>query len=284
MFIFHRIKPIFVSFKRVDQFSPEAVQKYDDARKKAEKDGIRVRALMLCHPHNPLGQCYPKDTIIALMKFCNEHKIHMLADEVYSQSVHEVPDKAAIKFVSVLSFESSEHINPNYLHFQYGMSKDLACGGFRLGVFHTRNKELMRAMNSITQFHWSGMVDERIAITMLEDEQWMEKFLDTSRKKLAVGNKLMRQLMDDAGIKYFHGSNAGFFFWVDLSLWLKEEDGKDGWEREEVLMKKLLNNKVFILNGGSQAAEEPGFSRVVFSHDERTLREGFRRLLKTLKE
>ena len=49
-------------------------------------------------------------------------------------------------------------------------------------------------------------------------------------------------------------------------------------------MKKLLNNKVFILNGGSQAAEEPGFFRVVFSHDERTLQEGFRRLLKTLKE
>jgi 1-aminocyclopropane-1-carboxylate synthase len=111
MFIFHRIKPIFVSFNRVDQFSPEAVQKYDDARKKAEMDGIRVRALMLCHPHNPLGQCYPKDTIIALMRFCNEHKIHMLADEVYSQSVYEVPDKAAIKFVSVLSFDSSEHID-----------------------------------------------------------------------------------------------------------------------------------------------------------------------------
>ena len=57
--------------------------------------------------------------------------------EVYPQSVYEVPDKAAIKFVSVLSFGSSEHIDPNYLHFQYGMSKDLACGGLRLGVFHT---------------------------------------------------------------------------------------------------------------------------------------------------
>ena len=109
----------------------------------------------------------------------------MLADEVYSQSVYEVPDKAAIKFASVLSFDSSEYIDPNYLHFLYGMSKDLACGGLRLGVFHTRNKELMRVMNSITQFHWPGMADERIAITMLEDEQWMEKFLDTSRKKLA---------------------------------------------------------------------------------------------------
>ena len=75
----------------------------------------------------------------------------------------------------------------------------------------------MRAMNSITQFHWLGMANERIAITMLEDEQWMEKFLDTSRKKLAASNKVMRQLMDDAGIKCSHGSNAGFFFWADLS-------------------------------------------------------------------
>ena len=52
---------------------------------------------------------------------------------------------------------------------------------------------------------------------MLEDEQWMEKFLDTSRKKLAASNKLMKQLMDNAGIKCSHGSNAGFFFWADLS-------------------------------------------------------------------
>ena len=50
----------------------------------------------------------------------------------------------------------------------------------------------MRAISSITQFHWLGIADERIAITILEDKQWMEKFLDTSRKKLAASNKLMR--------------------------------------------------------------------------------------------
>ncbi|OCL13814.1 1-aminocyclopropane-1-carboxylate synthase 1 [Glonium stellatum] len=279
-----KIKPVFVSSNGVDQFSPEVAHTYEDALEKAKKDGIRIRALMLCNPHNPLGQCYPKDTIIALMRFCNEHQIHMLADEVYAQSVYETPNKAATQFVSILSFDSSEYIDPNYLHFLYGMSKDLACGGLRLGVLHTRNKELMRAMSSITQFHWAGMADERIAIMMLEDEQWIKKFLETSRQKLAASSRLVRQLMDDAGIRYSHNSNAGFFLWVDLSPWLKEKDGEDGWKMEEVLTRKMLNNKVFILNGGAQAAEEPGFFRLVFSHDEKTLRKGFERLLKTLKE
>lgn len=269
-------------FHETDQFSPDAVKCFDEARKKAEESGTRIRALMLCHPHNPLGRCYPKDTIIELMKFCNQNRIHLLADEVYSQSVYDVPEESAEPFISVLSLNYSEYIDPDYLHFQYGMAKDLACGGLRMGVVWSKNKDLMRAMGSISQFHWSGTMDERIAVTMLEDEIWLDEFLQRSRKLLAHSNKLTRILMDQAGIKYSKGSNAGFFFWVDLSPWLKQEDGEDDWEREEKLAKRMLTNKVFLSSGKAQASESAGYFRLVFSRDEVTMREGFSRLLKAL--
>lgn len=114
------MRAVFTEFGDVDQFSPEAALKYEQALEDAEKKGIHVRALMLCNPHNPLGQCYPKETIIALMKLCDKYKIHLLCDEIYATSVYDVPDESAVKFTSALSFDTSRYINSDYLHVLYG--------------------------------------------------------------------------------------------------------------------------------------------------------------------
>lgn len=42
----------------VDLFSHASVDKYAAAVRKAESQGINVRALWLCNPHNPLGISY----------------------------------------------------------------------------------------------------------------------------------------------------------------------------------------------------------------------------------
>ena len=118
------MKPVFTDFDDVDQFSPQAAEKYEEALVKAEEAGTHIRALMLCNPHNPLGQCYPKDTIIALMKLCNKYKIHLLCDEIYAASVYDVSDKNAVKFTSALSFETSPYISSDYLHVLYGRIPD----------------------------------------------------------------------------------------------------------------------------------------------------------------
>ena len=112
--------PIYADFDGVDQFSPKAAEKYEEAMLNAERNGTHVRAMMLCNPHNPLGQCYPKDTVIAIMKLCDKYKIHLLSDEIYASSVYEVPDKNAMKFTSALSFDTSPYISKEYLHIVYG--------------------------------------------------------------------------------------------------------------------------------------------------------------------
>ena len=116
-----RVKSVFADFDGVDQFSTDCVKKYEEALLNAESQGTKVRALMLCNPHNPLGQCYPKDTIIALMKFCEKYRLHLLCDEIYASSVYDVPDKEAVPFTSFLSFDHSKYINPDYIHLLYGI-------------------------------------------------------------------------------------------------------------------------------------------------------------------
>jgi aspartate/methionine/tyrosine aminotransferase len=48
--------PIPVSLKGLDPFSKEAVVRYEEELLEAKKRGVRVRVLVLCTPHNPLGQ------------------------------------------------------------------------------------------------------------------------------------------------------------------------------------------------------------------------------------
>ncbi|KAL9057920.1 MAG: hypothetical protein Q9162_002047 [Coniocarpon cinnabarinum] len=271
-----RIKPVFVDFDGVDQFSPEAAAKYEEALLNAEKQGIK--------PHNPLGQCYPKETIIALMKLCFKYQVHLLSDEIYATSVYEVPDKNAVPFTSVLSFDSSPYISPDYCHMIYGLSKDFAGGGLRIGCIYLRNEELNRAMSAISQFHWSGGPSQEIATTILEDEDFLDRYQRLAKERLASRNKMARRYLDTAGIRYHQGANAGFFLWVDLRPFLPPLDPgmSSEWEREQALAKRMIDHKVFLTNGEGLSAEEPGFFRIIFSHDEETIRVGFKRLFEAL--
>lgn len=48
-------KLVYASFGHVDQFSTQAIQRYKQALEEAERGGIKIKALVLTNPHNPLG-------------------------------------------------------------------------------------------------------------------------------------------------------------------------------------------------------------------------------------
>lgn len=201
-------------------------------------------------------------------------------DEIYALSVFDVPDSKATKFHSISTFDTDQYIHADYVHLMYGMSKDTAAGGIRSGCLYTRNADLRQAMEAMSIFHWAGNLSEKVAIAMLEDTKWMDDFLDLSRERLSHRNILVRKMLEEEGIKYAPGANAGFFLWLDLRDYLPEvEDSKDseGWDREEALTNWLLQNKVYLTNGKSLSAEEPGWYRLIFSQKEKVVKEGVRR-------
>lgn len=282
-----QVKCVFTAFGDVDQFSPACVVKYEQALQDAENGGTKVRALLLCNPHNPLGKCYPKETIIALMQFCQHHSIHLIADEIYALSIFDIDDPDALPFTSVLSFDTTPYIDTNLLHVLYGFSKDFASGGLRLGCIYTRNEALMDAIGAITQFAWSGSMNETLAILMLEDKAWLAGFVKESQTALAKRNLLVRHKLEEHDIPYYKGANAGFFLWIDLGKWLptKDANGKaieDQWDREAELVRRMGEKKVYFTDGKSLCAEEAGWFRVIFSQETAVIDEGFKRLLEVL--
>ena len=285
------VKCVYAAFNGEDQFSPEgAVKGYENALQEAEADGTKIRALIVCHPHNPLGQSYRPETLIALMQFCEKHAIHLISDEIYALSTYTIntPESASsssplVPFQSILTIpNSATYINPARLHILYGMSKDLAGGGLRIGTLYTRNSELWRCLSAMNQFHWIPGPADAIATAMLEDEAWLDGFLAQSKQKLGEASTLTRQLLRDKDISFWEAGRAGFFLWVDMRAWLAGTGKEDPWEAERELNDRFVNCGVFLNAGEGMRAEEAGWFRVVFSYDEETLREGLRRIFKAL--
>lgn len=129
------------------------MNRYEEALVASKKDGVCIRGLILCHPHNPLGRCYPQETLIKFMQLCSKYEIHLICDEVYALSVYEVSDPEAFKFESTLSLETESYISSSYFHLLYGMSKDMAASGVRLGCIYTRKKALLRVLSALSVFH-----------------------------------------------------------------------------------------------------------------------------------
>lgn len=141
---------IYTPFHGDDPFSVQAVDRYEHTFLQArDEKGVSIKALLICNPHNPLGRCYPRETLEALLRFCQKYQIHLISDEIYAISVYEDDDSAS-GFVSILSIDPTElGVDPTLIHVLYGMSKDFAAAGLRLGCLISQNQKFMQAALSI---------------------------------------------------------------------------------------------------------------------------------------
>lgn len=261
------------------QFSPACVDAFEAGYEAAKARGVNIRALIICNPHNPLGQCYPRDTLIGLLKLCSRKRIHLISDEIYALSVYSRDDRTPETFTSVRAINFSGIIGPNQVHVLYGMSKDFGAGGMRLGCMISQNSEFIDAVRSICRFASPSQFSMEIAASFLEDQEHVRSFLEKSHLRLLQHRLLAESLLSEAGIPFHDKGNAGLFIWLNLSAFLpvKGSNG-DGWWAQRLLSERLEQAGVSMSTGESYRAPEPGMFRLIFSLDEPSLREGIRRI------
>jgi aspartate/methionine/tyrosine aminotransferase len=280
-----RVSPVFVTFEGTDPFSMEAVALYEEAIKNAQESGTKIRAILICNPHNPLGRCYETEVLIGYMKLCQKYSIHLLTDEVYALSVYQTPQAEAVQFQSVLTIDTKKYIHPTLLHVLYGFSKDFASGGLRLACIWSNNVDLLAALAALVFFCWTPNVSETIAITMLEDGEWIESFVKTNQASLKKCAAVARSVLENYGIPYAPGASAGFFLWIDVRKFLGNGDPeKATWKHERVFKKQMLAKGVYLTSGEGLTSEYPGFMRFCFVKDEVEVRLGLKRLKEALDE
>jgi 1-aminocyclopropane-1-carboxylate synthase len=260
-----------------DPFSADVVERYAARLHEAQAAGTTPRALLLCNPHNPSGRCYPRSTLLALLRFCAQHNLHLISDEVYALTIFETSDATAAPFTSVLALDTAGVIDPGAVHVTYGFSKDFGAPGLHVAAMISRNADVQSAFKAIGLLHAPGGPSCAIGAAILEDEAFVTEIIQLSRRKLAENYAVVTEMLDGAGIPYWKGGRAGFFLWMDLSGFLPPaEEGADDVVREEALSQKLLEGGVW-LNPTAEWAERPGWFRLIFSHEKVKVEEGVRR-------
>ncbi|PHH50140.1 putative inactive 1-aminocyclopropane-1-carboxylate synthase-like protein 2 [Ceratocystis fimbriata CBS 114723] len=278
-----------VSFGDVDPLSIDAAQAYEAAIIKAQSQGKRVAALMLCNPHNPLGRCYTRETIVALMKLCQKYQIHLVTDELYALSIWKNTvdlDVTPAEFVSCLSIPTEGLIDPKLVHVLWGMSKDFGANGIRIGmIIDQHNEALRQAIFSTCIYSSISSLPDIMTAKIFEDRAWVESYVAENNRQLSDRFAIVAHWAKDNGIEYAKGNNAGFFVWVNLGdIYLRHHPNtiKSPTINDEIT-EALLENRVFLASGSNFGSEKPGWYRIVFAVDKMNLVEGLDRVLKTLK-
>jgi aspartate/methionine/tyrosine aminotransferase len=295
------IKVAGVKFGHVDPISLEAAAKYEEALLQSESLGTKVKALILCNPHNPLGRCYSRETLIAIMRVCQKHRIHLISDEIYALSVWHNPEYPdATTFTSALSIDTTNIISPELVHVLWGLSKDFGANGLRIGcLISQHNPPIISALKAHALYTFPSSPSDHIACKILENDEWTAWYIKENQKRLSENYALTIKSLNEYDIPYYQRSNAAFFVWVDLGeatrrrrrsgtvttiadLSIGDGDGKESNDTTTDIMAKLLEQRVFLASGKAFGSERPGWFRIVFSQPREYLENGLGRMLKAI--
>ena len=75
---------------------------YKDMEKKFSSG--KVKMLMLCSPHNPLGRVYKKGELEELFELCHRYHVLICADEVHSDII--MPDQSFVPALSIKEYQN----------------------------------------------------------------------------------------------------------------------------------------------------------------------------------
>ncbi|KAG5660731.1 hypothetical protein KAF25_003337 [Fusarium avenaceum] len=276
-----------VSFGEIDPVGEDAVARYEEVILDSQSKGVKVAGLIISHPHNPLGRCYSRNALIALMKLCQKYKVHFISDEIYALSVWaNTVDQhpPAVPFESALSIDTTGIIDPGLVHVLWGMSKDFGANGIRVGTIVSQaNLSLHAAIVAVGLYSSVSSISDHVTVNILEDDAFVKSYLAENQRMLSTQYKRVVSWARKNNIDYAPGVNAAFFLWVDLGKAyearhpeVKADDITD------FVMAKLMNRKVFLASGKAFGSEKPGWFRIVFSHSDENLDLGLQRVIEAL--
>ncbi|KAJ5389309.1 putative inactive 1-aminocyclopropane-1-carboxylate synthase-like protein 2 [Penicillium cataractarum] len=261
----------------------DLIRHYSEAMKNAT---CPIRGLIVCNPHNPLGQIYPTIWLEALLQFCEGHNIHFISDEIYALSnFGEIAMRYSLdvsnpdvmigletKFTSVLAIDLKRlKVDHARVHIAYSISKDLGSSGVRLGYLVTQsNPRLRHTLAVLNRFKVCNVASIAVA-SLFSNLHTLESILVRGKSRLRIAAEMVGNFMLFHKIA-FYSPVAGCFMWVRIGGELATK------ETDAALFEKFEAAGVAVAAGSKFNGGEPGWFRLTFALPRDNLIEGLRRI------
>ncbi len=231
--------------------------------------GQSLRAVALLSPDNPVGNVYDAATLTAVAEVVHGQGLQLISDEVYAGSVYDG------EFVSAAAVDA---VPPERLHLVWGFAKDFGLSGFKTGVLHSTDPQVLAAARRLAFFSQVSSDTQVLLRDMLADDELMSRLRSESAARLGEAYARTTKALAEHGIE-FTPSGAGLYAWVDLRPYLDEPT----FEGEARLWRRLAESaRVLISPGESFHAPEPGWFRLCFAGSPEALEVALDRLARHL--
>jgi len=249
-------------------------QKLEDSFEKAKRQNIRIRALLLTNPQNPLGDVYSGDLLRDCLLFAHRHSLHVIVDEVYMLSIFEEGHPPMKNALSLNDIPNRKH-----LHVAWGFSKDFGLSGIPCAVIHTFNKEVLHALETLQQFHNVPSITQLQLSSIISDLDWLDNvFVPTNYSRLRECHGMLCEFLERMKIPFLK-RGSGLYVLIDLREFVSPLTR----EGEIDFCKKLLECGVYIGPGCEFSCAESGWFRIIFSVPPATLKVALERFEQVLK-
>ena len=218
----------------------------------------KVKMMILCNPHNPVGKIWSEGDLDLIGKLCKKHDVILISDEIHCDltdpGVKYNPFKAQDNVVRCLS-----------------PSKSFNIAGFQSSIVHATNRELLEKIKN--QMHIDNSYSCNVFATAAvmaaydESEEWLEEL-----KEVLYENKCIvkEYLESELPIIKLVESDATYLLWLDCSALNVPS---------KVLSGFLRNNQGLFLSAGIDFGKNgDNFLRMNIACPQELLRDGLGRL------
>ncbi|MEG2356587.1 MAG: PatB family C-S lyase [Clostridia bacterium] len=227
-----------------------------------------ARMMLLCNPHNPVGRCWTREELKALLHILEKYHVALVSDEIHEDFVFE---KGA--FVPVLSLSTAEDALVLSLS---SASKTFNLAGLQQAVLFTHNQRLKTEVERIMRA--VGVVEGNIfGMTATEaayryGDEWLDALLAYVKQGEALLSAELAERLPKAVLSPLEATYLG---WMDLRAY--------GFTTDE-LMKRSYDAGVAFTAGTFFGQEEgEGFLRINLACPHNQILDAVKRLEKAVK-
>ena len=236
---------------------------YEDGAYKIDFDDLdeklsKVKMMILCNPHNPVGKIWSKEDLDRILELCKKNDVILVSDEIHCDltdpELKYNPCAADDNVIRCLS-----------------PSKSFNVAGFQSSIVHTTNSELLDKIKAQMHIDNSDSCNVFATSAVIAAYNGSEEWLEELRQVLYENKQAVKKYLDEElPIVKLVECDATYLLWIDCSAL---------GVHSEVLCEFLRTNQGLFLSPGHQFGENgKDFLRMNIACPRELLLDGLARL------